>query len=119
MQKLTLAAFAAACLLATPVLAQANTNSSSTTANNTSQTKPMSQADLQRVQQKITNDLTSDGYTNVQVMPNSFLVHATNKRNEPVVMIINPDSVFAVTQLPSKQANTTHASNGNATTTHQ
>jgi hypothetical protein len=88
----------------------------------------MSQADIQRVQQKITHDLTSDGYTNVQVVPNSFLVHATDKRNQPVVMIINPDSVFAVTELPNKQANNAgnpnggsshNSSLGSSTTTHQ
>lgn len=104
MQKLTVAAIGAASLFALPVFAQNTTpshNGSQATTNNSSS----STANLQQVQHKITQDLQNDGYTNVQVIPNSFLVHAMNKHNEPVVMIINPDSVFAVTQLPGNQAN--------------
>lgn len=128
MQKLTLAAFAATCLLAAPAIALANSSnandSSSSSSSNTASQHPMSQADLQKVEQKITNDLKSDGYTNVQVMPNSFLVHATNKHNNPVMMIINPDSVVAVTQLPAKQANSQNpgqnsGQNSGSTTTKQ
>jgi len=59
----------------------------------------MSQSDLTKLQQKITADLQNDGYRDVRVMPNSFLVHATNKQGQAVVMIINPDSVFAVTEI--------------------
>ena len=66
---------------------------------------------MQQVRQKITKDLTSDGYQDVRVIPDSFLVHAKNKQGDPVVMIINPDSVFAVTGTP-RQAS---ASNPNGT----
>lgn len=103
MHKSILAALAAAALFAAPAFAQPSTshNSSSTTNGNASATTPQN---LQQVRQKITSDLRSDGYTDIHVIPDSFLVHAKNKQGEPVVMIINPDSVFAVTQVPG-QAN--------------
>ncbi len=122
MQKLTLTAFAAACLLAAPTMVQAastnqNNGGTNTASSSSAAQRPMSQADLQKVELKITNDLKSDGYTNVQVMPNSFLVHATNKHNDPVMMIINPNSVFAVTQVPGKQASAQNQ--GSSSTTKQ
>lgn len=119
MQKLTLALVGAVSLFAVPAFAQSN-SSSNNSSSNSSSSHTMSPADMQKVQQKITQDLKSDGYSDVQVIPNSFLVHATNKRSEPVVMIINPDSVFAVTKLPG-QANNSGNSNAspNGSTTNQ
>ncbi len=128
MQKFTLALVGAASLFVVPAFAQSNSSSNNNNKpSNSSSSHNMSQADMQKVQQKITQDLKSDGYSDVQVIPNSFLVHATNKRNEPVVMIINPDSVFAVTKLPGQADNsgspngsTTNPSGlGNSTTTKQ
>lgn len=110
MQKLTLAALGAASLFALPALAQ---NSNQPTHPNTSSSaQPMSSGDQQQLRQKITQDLKNDGYSDVQVVPDSFLVHAKNKQGEAVVMIINPNSVFAVTQLPTNQANAGNSNNG-------
>jgi hypothetical protein len=116
MQKLMLAAIGAASLFAVPAFAQssnahgttAQTNGTSSSTNSSSN---MSHMTLRQVRQKITNDLRTDGYQDVRVIPDSFLVHARNKQGDPVVMIINPDSVFAVTGVP-RQAN---ASNPNGT----
>ena len=113
MQNLTLAMIGAASLFAVPAFAQSsskNSTSSTGNSNTSASNQQMSSQDLQKSQQKITQDLKSDGYTNVKVVPDSFLVHATNKHNQPVVMIINPDSVFAVTQLSGKNANSANAS---------
>lgn len=139
MQKLTIAVIGAASLFALPVLAQTNstTTSPSTTGSNSSASnQPMSQADMSQLQQKITSDMQKDGYKDVRVVPNSFLIHARNKEGQPVVMIINPNSVFAVTSIDTANGtgnpsgvnngagsslgsnnNLTH--NGTSSTTHQ
>lgn len=51
------------------------------------------------VQQHMKQDLEQAGFTNVQVMPESFLVRAHDKQGRPVMMVINPDSITAVTQV--------------------
>ncbi len=104
MHKLVIA-IGAASLFALPALAQTSGTSNPAQASQPQATHPMSQGDLQQMRQKITHDLQSDGYKNVQVIPDSFLVHATDKRGEPVVMIINPNSVFEMTQLPATAGN--------------
>ncbi|WP_237480729.1 hypothetical protein [Lichenibacterium dinghuense] len=52
------------------------------------------------VKQEIQNTLSKQGYTDVSVMPSSFLVHAKNSKGQPVAMVIGPDSVTTVTELP-------------------
>lgn len=110
MQKFYIAAIGAAAFAALPALAQTSSTGSNATTNSNSSmstsntgangsTTPMSQADMGRLQQKITADLQNDGYKNVRVVPNSFLIHAENKSGQPIVMIINPDSVFAITDV--------------------
>ena len=51
------------------------------------------------IAQKMTKDLENEGFTKVQVMPESFLVRAHDKQGRPVMMIVNPDSVLAVTSI--------------------
>lgn len=74
------------------------------------------------IQQQVKQDLSQEGFTNVQVMPESFLVRATDKSGNRIMMILNPDSVTAVTAYePQKngQDNTAASSKGvknNATT---
>ena len=128
MQKTFLALTAAASLLAVPALAQSNqsnstqsnqANSGSSAAGQSSSqagaSQQMSQADLTQLQHKITSDLQQDGYKNVRVVPNSFLVHAENKQGHPVVMIINPDSVFAMTTVDASGNGNPGSAQGNAT----
>jgi sporulation protein YlmC with PRC-barrel domain len=54
--------------------------------------------------QKVTDNLLQSGYNNVEVMPGSFLVRATDKSGDPVSMYITPDSMTAVSDI----AMTTH-----------
>ena len=118
MYKITIATIGAAALFAVPVFAQ--TTNHSTDQGNTKSTSSSSASSSQatmssaQAQQKIMSDLQNDGFTNIHVIPNSFLVHATNKRNEPVVMIINPDSVFEVTDLPKHPGTSTQSNAGNS-----
>ncbi|MDT7951386.1 MAG: hypothetical protein RQ966_07770 [Acetobacteraceae bacterium] len=45
------------------------------------------------------NDLEKAGFTDVHVMPSSFLVRAKDKQGRPIMMVINPDSVTEIAPL--------------------
>ena len=51
------------------------------------------------LQQQVTTNLQSSGFTNVKVMPDSFLVQATDKSGNPVTMFIGPNSMTEVTTV--------------------
>lgn len=51
------------------------------------------------IRQQIKGQLEAEGFTNVHVIPDSFLVNARNKDGQTVVMIINPHSVFSMTEV--------------------
>ena len=115
MHKLTLVAFGAAALLATPAFAQSATSPSSGTSSSSGATSSdnsgshgqmssqssTSSHNTAQMRQKLAQSLRQDGFTDVHVIADSFLVHAKNKQGQPVVMIINPDSVFSVTKVHS------------------
>lgn len=51
----------------------------------------------QRVPQQIRDKLTEQGFTDVQVIPGSFLVSAKDKNGNPVRMLIGPNSTSVLT----------------------
>jgi hypothetical protein len=72
-------------VIMTPALAQDQSSSGSENA--------------QAIQQQVQNNLRQAGFTDVQIMPSSFLVRAKDSAGNPVIMVINPDSVTAVTEI--------------------
>jgi hypothetical protein len=75
---------------------------------------------------KLRQSLTQAGFTDVHVMPESFLVRAKDRDGNPVMMVVNPDSVTSVTAVGgsnnatgSSGAGTSHsaAASGNNGTT--
>lgn len=48
------------------------------------------------LQQDVRNDLEKAGFTDIHVMPSSFLVRAKDKTGRPIMMLINPDSVTEI-----------------------
>jgi len=46
--------------------------------------------------QKLSNDLAKAGFTDITIMPAAFLVRAKDSQGNPVMMVINPDSVTEV-----------------------
>ncbi len=50
-----------------------------------------SQTKQQPIQQQVQDNLKQAGYTDIKVMPESFLVRAKDKSGNPVMMVINPD----------------------------
>jgi hypothetical protein len=58
-----------------------------------------SSEDAQPIQQQVQNNLQQAGFTDIQIMPSSFLVRAKDSAGNPVIMVISPDSVTAVTEI--------------------
>jgi hypothetical protein len=52
-----------------------------------------------QLRQSIQHDLEQSGYTNVQVMPEAFLVRAHDRQGHPVTMMVEPGSVTSITDL--------------------
>ncbi len=51
------------------------------------------------IQRQVQKNLSAAGYTDIRVMPRSFLVQATDPNGNPTMMIISPNSVTAVKQI--------------------
>ncbi len=51
----------------------------------------------QSLPQEIKRKLTAQGFTNVQVVPGSYLVSAKDKDGDPVTMVIGPHSMTMFT----------------------
>ena len=52
--------------------------------------------------QKLRDDLAKAGFTNITIMPSSFVVRAKDSQGNAVMMIINPDSLTEVTEQTIK-----------------
>ena len=56
------------------------------------------------ISQRLHDDLTKAGFTDIIIMPSSFLVRAKDSQGNSVMMVINPDSLTDVaehTQAPA------------------
>jgi hypothetical protein len=63
---------------------------------------PQNAQNPQMIQQQVRDNLEEAGFTDIHIMPSSFLVRAKDRAGNPVMMVINPDSVTAVTELPGQ-----------------
>ena len=102
---IAVSAAAAALVLMTGAAASAQTsapikapNSSATAAANTT-ANPTSAN--QPLRQQVRNNLVQAGFTDITVMPTSFLVRAKDQSGNPVMMVINPDSLTEITTTNS------------------
>ena len=57
------------------------------------------------IAQKLRADLDKAGFTNITIMPSSLLVRAKNSEGNPVMMVISPDSVTALTDEGTQPSN--------------
>lgn len=106
--------------LATPSFAAssnaAGTNPAGSNNNPSMAAAPNGQA--MHVAQKMRDDLSKAGFTDIRIMPSSFLVRAKDLSGNPVMMVINPDSVTEITeQNPGTNANAATHANGTANST--
>jgi hypothetical protein len=69
----------------------------------------------QNIPQEIKQKLSQDGFTNVQVVPGSYLVSAKDKNGDPVMMVIGPHSMTIMSELPNSTGTaTTGSSSGSS-----
>jgi hypothetical protein len=52
-----------------------------------------------KIAAQLRSNLESAGFKNIRLMPSSFLVRAEDKDGNPVMMVINPDSVTAISEI--------------------
>lgn len=67
------------------------------------------------IRHRITQQLSQAGFTDIHIMPQSFLVHAKDSAGNPVYMTITPNSVVALTlthQGSQSAENSTGAATG-------
>jgi hypothetical protein len=106
MKTIALAATLCSGLIALPAMAA--TNAATSTAPNQS---PQNTA---QVEQDIRQDLTKAGFTDIQIAPGSFMVHAKDTRGHPTEMMISPNSVTEVTALNPSGAGQGASHNSNS-----
>jgi hypothetical protein len=89
---------AAGMLISAGALAQDNSNAKQTETPTTesSATATPQNGKTMGLRQEMRDSLQQAGFTNVRVMPDSFLVQAKDKGGHPVAMIINPHSMTEV-----------------------
>jgi hypothetical protein len=106
--------------LSLPAVAQQTTQSSSsdTTPAIGTPTPGMSASSIRH---HLMQDLEKAGYTDVKIVPASFVAEAKDKQGHPVTMLINPDSVTTITMVPESSASmgsgSTSASNAHGSGT--
>lgn len=60
--------------------------------------------------QEISKKLKSQGFTNVQIVPGSYLVSAKDKDGDPVSMVIGPHSMTMITMMGQDSGSSTQQS---------
>ena len=95
-------AASAALLLAGGLGAQAATNDAGPVVQNSqaAQATDSQASGSMNIRQQLQAQLSKNGYTDVQIMPSSFVVRAKDKQGNPVEMVIGPDSFIQVTEVP-------------------
>jgi hypothetical protein len=96
---------AAAILLASAGIAFSQATPSQPAPNASVKDQSTQNQPRQPIRQQVQNNLTQAGYTDIKIMPESFLVRAKDKSGNPVMMVINPDSITAITDLSPHTSN--------------
>lgn len=98
---------AATVLLATALtqgVAVAQNNSSATSGDTNTTT---SAQNAQSIPQELKKQLRDEGFSNVEIVPGSFLVSAKDKDGNPVQMVVGPHSITMLTMEKSGPSSTT------------
>ena len=115
MKKVLMVAASGLLLCSTSAMAQTTTsitNSNAPSAATSSASATGNHQTAESVRAQIRSDMEKAGFTDVKVMPDSFLVEAKDKSGDPVSMIVNPNAVTEVVNLavatpaPSNPAHT-------------
>lgn len=96
--------FASALLVAG--MSQAALAQTTTQQNQPSTSAENSQAP-QSLPQSLRQRLTSAGFSDVKIVPSSFVITAKDKNGHPVMMRITPNSMTFLTEIPADTSSTT------------
>jgi hypothetical protein len=99
MKKTTLVAAAILATVSSVALAQAASPNSGAAPSPATTANP--QPNGSKLRQQLTNNLQQSGFTDIKVVPDSFLVQARDKSGSPVTMFIGPNSATEVTTVGS------------------
>jgi hypothetical protein len=99
MKKTTLVAAAILTTVSSMALAQAASPNSGAAASTTTTANP--QPNGTNLRQQLTSNLQQSGFTDIKVVPDSFLVQARDKSGNPVTMFIGPNSTTEFTTVGS------------------
>ena len=111
MKKTTLVAAAILTTVSSAALAQAANSNAGSTASPTTAANP--QPSGSSLRQQLTSTLQQSGFTNIKVVPDSFLVQANDKSGNPVTMFIGPNSATELTTVGSNDQ-TSGSNSGNS-----
>ncbi len=110
-------AFAATTGTPSPGSAAEPNAANSQNAMSNDQNGPAAGQNAMHIGQRLRADLTRAGYTDITVLPSSFMVHAKDSQGNPVMMVVSPDSVTAITEENARAnsaSNSTHAGANNS-----
>ena len=120
----TLLAAASALILSAGLASAATTNSTTsgqtqanaaTTSNQTQANAATPSGPTAKMRQQLEESLTKAGFTDIKIMPESFLIRAKDQNGNPMMMVVNPDSVTEVEAVtPNKSNNNANAATNNA-----
>jgi len=97
MRKITI--IVASLLMSSAAFAQTTTTTQpQQNTSNPQQLSQNTQQDTAKIAQQIKANLQQAGFKNIRLVPSSFMVRAEDKNNNPVMMVINPDSITEVTE---------------------
>lgn len=54
-------------------------------------------ANAAQIEQNLHQDLSKAGYTDIHIVPGSFMVHAKDSKGHPTEMMVSPNSITEVT----------------------
>ena len=57
------------------------------------------------LRKQVRDNLAKAGFTDIRIMPTSFMVRAKDQSGNPVMMVINPDSFTEVTAISPNNNN--------------
>lgn len=101
MRKITI--IVASLLMSSAAFAETTTstqpqNTQPQTTSNPQQASQSTPQDTAKIVQQIKTNLQQAGFKDIRLVPSSFMVRAEDKNNNPVMMVINPDSITEVTE---------------------
>ena len=100
-------------LFAAPVFAQSSTTATSPTTSSNASNPTRDHGVSTDTQQKIRHSLEQNGFKNVQVIPQSFVIRAQAPDGSRVVMEVSPDQFEEVIAPPVRSGNSTSPNRSN------